>query len=91
MASRQICAFGVLAALLFPACGPSGADADGSGGSEGGSEGSESAADTWADKAPIPEGCDGNMCANDLPCDQTSDCPTDFFCYLGCCYPPPPG
>jgi hypothetical protein len=41
-----------------------------------------------------PEGCGGNMCPMDyLPCDADNpgDCPTDFFCYLGCCYPPPPG
>ena len=38
-----------------------------------------------------PEGCDGNECLSDLPCDATADCPVDFFCYLGCCYPPPPG
>ena len=41
-----------------------------------------------------PEGCGDNMCPMDLqPCDadHPEDCPTDFFCYLGCCYPPPPG
>ncbi|HET6584140.1 MAG TPA: hypothetical protein VFG69_11840 [Nannocystaceae bacterium] len=38
-----------------------------------------------------PEGCDGNECISDLPCMDQGDCPTDFFCYLGCCYPPPPG
>jgi len=38
-----------------------------------------------------PEGCDEQMCADDLPCTDTPDCPTDYFCYLGCCYPPPPG
>jgi hypothetical protein len=31
------------------------------------------------------------MCPNELPCDTNTDCPTDFFCLLGCCYPPPPG
>jgi hypothetical protein len=38
-----------------------------------------------------PEGCGGVTCDNDLPCSSTADCPTDFFCYLDCCYPPPPG
>ncbi|MFO0634846.1 MAG: hypothetical protein U0168_18540 [Nannocystaceae bacterium] len=38
-----------------------------------------------------PEGCGDNTCPAGDPCDQTADCPTDFFCYLGCCYPPPPG
>jgi hypothetical protein len=41
-----------------------------------------------------PEGCGDTMCPNDLmPCDSDNPdaCPTDFFCYLGCCYPPPPG
>jgi hypothetical protein len=38
-----------------------------------------------------PEGCKDNMCPNELPCDTNTDCPTDFFCLLGCCYPPPPG
>jgi hypothetical protein len=41
-----------------------------------------------------PEGCGETMCPNDLmPCDADDPgaCPTDFFCYLGCCYPPPPG
>jgi hypothetical protein len=40
-----------------------------------------------------PEGCDGNMCPSGDPCDADSpdSCPMDFFCYLGCCYPPPPG
>jgi hypothetical protein len=38
-----------------------------------------------------PEGCGENTCTSDLPCTDTPDCPTDYFCYLGCCYPPPPG
>ena len=39
-----------------------------------------------------PEGCTDNMCPNEmLACDSNADCPTDFFCLLGCCYPPPPG
>jgi len=38
-----------------------------------------------------PKGCGENTCTSDLPCDATADCPTDYFCYLGCCYPPPPG
>ena len=38
-----------------------------------------------------PEGCGDNTCTSDLPCTDTPDCPTDYFCYLDCCYPPPPG
>ena len=38
-----------------------------------------------------PEGCGGVSCPGDMACAMTSDCPTDYFCYLGCCYPPPPG
>jgi hypothetical protein len=40
-----------------------------------------------------PEGCDENMCITGDPCDadQPDSCPMDYFCYLGCCYPPPPG
>jgi hypothetical protein len=41
-----------------------------------------------------PEGCGGeNMCPSGDPCDadMPDSCPMDFFCYLGCCYPPPPG
>jgi len=39
----------------------------------------------------LPEGCDDNMCEIGDPCDSEADCPTDFYCLLGCCYPPPPG
>ncbi len=41
-----------------------------------------------------PPGCDGGQtCPTGDPCDadQADSCPTDYFCYLGCCYPPPPG
>jgi hypothetical protein len=41
-----------------------------------------------------PEGCGGEqMCVSGDPCDadQADSCPPDYFCYLGCCYPPPPG
>jgi hypothetical protein len=38
-----------------------------------------------------PEGCGENECMDDLPCEASPDCPVDYFCYLGCCYPPPPG
>jgi hypothetical protein len=40
-----------------------------------------------------PEGCGENMCPSGDPCDadQPDSCPMDYFCYLGCCYPPPPG
>lgn len=37
--------------------------------------------------------CDPDMqtCPSGDPCDTNADCATDYFCYLGCCYPPPPG
>lgn len=39
-----------------------------------------------------PEGCDDNMCPSEMvSCNGNADCPTDFYCLLGCCYPPPPG
>jgi hypothetical protein len=38
-----------------------------------------------------PPGCDMQMCDNGLPCTVNEDCPTDFFCLQGCCFPPPPG
>jgi hypothetical protein len=38
-----------------------------------------------------PEGCGPNECDNGLPCTDNADCPTDFYCFLNCCYPPPPG
>jgi hypothetical protein len=41
-----------------------------------------------------PEGCGGEQtCPSGDSCDaDTPDsCPPDYFCYLGCCYPPPPG
>jgi hypothetical protein len=40
-----------------------------------------------------PPGCGGNMCPSGNPCDadQPGSCPASYFCYLGCCYPPPPG
>jgi hypothetical protein len=38
-----------------------------------------------------PEGCGMTSCPNDLPCNSNADCPTDFYCLLDCCYPPPPG
>ncbi|MBK6919250.1 MAG: hypothetical protein IPH07_17780 [Deltaproteobacteria bacterium] len=38
-----------------------------------------------------PPGCGENTCPGGDTCEATADCPTDFFCYLGCCYPPPPG
>lgn len=39
----------------------------------------------------LPEGCEDNECIAGDPCVSTEDCPTDYFCYLDCCYPPPPG
>lgn len=40
----------------------------------------------------LPEGCDdGNQCTDTTPCTVNEDCSADYFCYLGCCYPPPPG
>ena len=38
-----------------------------------------------------PEGCGGVSCPAGDPCMSNADCPTDYFCYLSCCYPPPPG
>jgi hypothetical protein len=38
-----------------------------------------------------PKGCDEGMCDQGDPCMSNADCPTDYACYLGCCYPPPPG
>jgi len=41
-----------------------------------------------------PEGCGGEqVCPSGDPCDadQADSCPDTYFCYLGCCYPPPPG
>ena len=38
-----------------------------------------------------PEGCGEGMCDTGDPCSSNADCPTDYACYLGCCYPPPPG
>jgi hypothetical protein len=39
----------------------------------------------------LPPGCGMQECDNGLPCTFNEDCPTDFFCLSGCCYPPPPG
>jgi len=40
----------------------------------------------------LPAGCDEVTCpAGGDPCVSNEDCPMDFFCYLDCCYPPPPG
>ncbi len=38
-----------------------------------------------------PEGCDDNECVIGDPCDDVSDCAQDYYCLLGCCYPPPAG
>ncbi len=39
-----------------------------------------------------PEGCGGeNECLGGDPCESNTDCPETYFCYLNCCYPPPPG
>jgi hypothetical protein len=38
-----------------------------------------------------PEGCDMPECENGMPCTDSGDCAIDFYCLLGCCYPPPPG
>ncbi len=38
----------------------------------------------------LPKGCDENTCpGGEAPCNDHPDCAGDFFCYLGCCYPPP--
>lgn len=42
-------------------------------------------------EAELPEGCDEPSCASGDPCTTEADCPDTFFCYLDCCYPPPPG
>jgi hypothetical protein len=41
----------------------------------------------------VPEGCGENTCPSGESCsgDDPGSCPQDYFCYLGCCYPPPPG
>lgn len=39
----------------------------------------------------LPPGCDQPECVVGDPCVDTSECATDFYCLLGCCYPPPPG
>lgn len=40
----------------------------------------------------LPEGCDGVSCPEGSnPCETNEECPFDYFCYLGCCSPPPPG
>lgn len=39
-----------------------------------------------------PEGCKDPSCPEGIQmCEINDDCPADFFCYLNCCYPPPPG
>ncbi len=38
-----------------------------------------------------PPGCDGAECIGGDPCESNTDCPEGYFCYLNCCYPPPPG
>jgi hypothetical protein len=38
-----------------------------------------------------PEGCDEPGCENGLPCVDSGDCANNYYCLLGCCYPPPPG
>jgi hypothetical protein len=41
----------------------------------------------------LPEGCDDVECPGGDPCDadDPASCPDDYFCYIGCCYPPPVG
>jgi len=39
----------------------------------------------------LPEGCDENTCSSGMACMDTAECAPDYFCYLGCCYPPPQG
>jgi hypothetical protein len=45
------------------------------------------------DEEDLPPECvpGENMCDTGDPCESTANCPTDWFCYLNCCYPPPPG
>ncbi len=36
--------------------------------------------------------CKEAECPNDAPsCQSNADCPTDYYCFQQCCYPPPPG
>ncbi|RMG98498.1 MAG: hypothetical protein D6705_05665 [Deltaproteobacteria bacterium] len=38
----------------------------------------------------LPPGCTNPECPNDLtPCLDQADCPENFYCQTGCCYPPP--
>ncbi|MCA9710177.1 MAG: hypothetical protein KDK70_30335 [Myxococcales bacterium] len=39
----------------------------------------------------LPPGCDETNCPDSMPCMEHADCANDYFCYLGCCVPPPPG
>lgn len=39
----------------------------------------------------LPPDCDENECDFGDPCQDQSDCPTDWYCLGACCYPPPPG
>lgn len=39
---------------------------------------------------PDPD-CQDPTCEIGDPCVDATDCATDFYCLLGCCYPPPPG
>jgi hypothetical protein len=35
-----------------------------------------------------PEGCGEQMCDSGMACPNANECPTDWYCYLGCCFPP---
>ncbi|MCA9708722.1 MAG: hypothetical protein KDK70_22930 [Myxococcales bacterium] len=39
----------------------------------------------------LPEGCNEQQCDVGVPCEAHADCSAGEFCYLGCCYPEPPG
>jgi hypothetical protein len=40
----------------------------------------------------VPDECPGGQqCDSGITCKDNADCPSEYYCYLGCCYPPPEG
>jgi hypothetical protein len=39
----------------------------------------------------LPEGCEEPKCQFGTACEATADCPTNYYCILGCCFPDPEG
>ena len=37
----------------------------------------------------LPEGCDEPNCEFGTSCEATADCPTEYYCVFGCCFPEP--